>query len=208
QLRTPGEAIDFYSNDYLGLARSSALSAEIEQQYREGNYLNGSTGSRLLGGNYPLIEDTEHKLAARFKSEGCILFNSGYSAILAVLSAVPGRGDTILFDNLAHASLKDGARLSLAKHHSFRHNDPEDLERKLAAATGNKFVVLESVYSMDGDLCALEDLIAASRRHNAIIVLDEAHSTGVIGEGGSGFAIARGLEKEVDIRVYTFGKAM
>jgi 8-amino-7-oxononanoate synthase len=119
---------------------------------------NGSTGSRLLSGNSELIESTEKKLAGIFNSEAALLFDSGYSANLAVLSTLPQRGDTIIMDELAHASLKDGARLSLATKWNFRHNDMVDLEKKLSIATGEKWVVVESIYSMDGDVCPLDQI--------------------------------------------------
>jgi 8-amino-7-oxononanoate synthase len=207
-LRLQTAPIDFFSNDYLGLSRSRELSTMIADRYQKGNYPNGSTGSRLLGGNFALVEETEKSLASRFKSEATLLFNSGYTANVAVLSSIPGRGDTILYDHLAHASLKDGARLSLAKHYSFQHNDTEDLAKKLRGASGRKFVVLESIYSMDGDACPLREMISTAMQHDAVIILDEAHSTGVMGKRGSGLAIESGLEENIAIRIYTFGKAM
>src|SRR5690606_19516128 len=128
-LPKPNNLIDFTSNDYLGLARNGALHQNISDTI-EALALNGSTGSRLLSGNSELAERTEQFLSTIFQSHSTLLFNSGYSANLAVLSSLPQKDDTIIYDELAHASIKDGARLSLAKKFSFRHNDMDDLERK------------------------------------------------------------------------------
>ncbi len=201
--------IDFTSNDYLGLARSPELFKAIEQKINTVKYkLNGATGSRLLSGNSDYAEYVENKLAGIFKSEASLVFNSGYAANLGVLSALPQRGDTILYDELAHACMKDGARLSLAKRFNFRHNDLNDLESKLKLATGKIFIAVESIYSMDGDQCPLKELVALSEKYGAYIVLDEAHSTGVLGDKGAGLAVSLGLENKIDIRIYTFGKGM
>ena len=200
--------VDFFSNDYLGLARSGDLAEQIEKVHRTIGLKNGSTGSRLLSGNSSFAEEAECQLADVFQSESCLILNSGYAANLAVLSSIPQKGDTILYDQLAHASLKDGARLSLATRHSFRHNDMEDLEQKVKSAAGKVFIVVESIYSMDGDLCPLEDIVAIAQKHNAFIILDEAHSTGVLGPRGAGFSVAVGLHDKVHVRIYTFGKAM
>ncbi|ELR73524.1 8-amino-7-oxononanoate synthase [Fulvivirga imtechensis AK7] len=199
--------IDFTSNDYLGFARSKALKNLIDDKVKELN-TNGATGSRLLSGNSAYTEKVEHYLAQIFKSQNSLIFNSGYSANLAVLSSLPQRGDTILYDELSHASIKDGARLSLANRYSFRHNDLDDLESKLKTATGNAFIAVESIYSMDGDACPLEDLVTLSEKYQAQVILDEAHSTGVIGPQGSGLSCELHLQDKISIRVYTFGKAM
>lgn len=201
--------IDFSSNDYLGLARSKILFDTIQREVEAiKNIRNGATGSRLLSGNSELAENLERKLAAIFRAPKTLLFNSGYTANLAVLSAVPQRGDTIIYDELAHASIKDGARLSLASRFNFCHNDLHDLEEKIKHAKGTIFVVVESIYSMDGDECPLAELIELKKKYSFAIILDEAHSTGSYGENGSGMAAQKKLEQQIDIRVYTFGKAM
>src|SRR5690348_16366783 len=152
--------IDFTSNDDLGLARSRELFNMIvcEGEGLAGN-LNGATGSRLLSGNSALAEKVEHQLATVFQGESALLFNSGYAANLGVLSALPTRNDTIVYDEHAHSSIKDGARLGLPRRLSFRHNDLGDLESKLQRAAGHVFVVVESIYSMDGDRCPLIELV-------------------------------------------------
>ncbi|MFZ6013783.1 MAG: aminotransferase class I/II-fold pyridoxal phosphate-dependent enzyme, partial [Bacteroidota bacterium] len=209
ELKTISSLVDFSSNDYLGLARSAPLFDFIHQRLESiDEKKNGATGSRLLSGNSVYAEKVESKLKDIFKSESALIFNSGYSANLAVLSAIPQKDDTILYDELAHACIKDGARLSLASRHPFRHNDLNDLERKLKKATGKIFVAIESIYSMDGDESPLTDIVKLAESYQASIILDEAHSTGVMGEGGSGLAVSLGCQHKIGIRIYTFGKAM
>jgi 8-amino-7-oxononanoate synthase len=201
--------IDFTSNDYLGLARSRELFEIITTKSRAlHDKLNGATGSRLLSGNSALAEEVEHQLAAVFQGDTALLFNSGYAANLGVLSALPRRNDTIIYDELAHASIKDGARLSLARRLSFRHNDLQDLENKLLRASGHCFIVVESIYSMDGDRCPLVELIEIAERNGATVILDEAHSTGIDGTSGGGMALSLGVADRIGVRIYTFGKAI
>ena len=207
-LSTSSNLIDFVSNDYLSLARSSELKTKIATKIESFPVQNGSTGSRLLSGNSDYIVQVETKLAHIFLAESAIIFNSGYSANLAILSSIPQKGDTIIYDELSHASLKDGARLSHAKRFSFRHNDLNDLESKIRNAEGNVFVVVESIYSMDGDVCPLQELVHLKNKLGFYLIVDEAHSTGICGQGGSGMIASMELQNYIDIRVYTFGKAM
>jgi 8-amino-7-oxononanoate synthase len=200
--------IDFASNDYLGLARSRELQGLIEAEVARHSFNNGATGSRLLTGNLEYTQTVEEYLAGFFQSESALIFNSGYTANLAVLSSLPGKDDTIIYDELAHACIKDGARLSLAKRFSFRHNDLQDLESKLRKATGQIYIAIESIYSMDGDEAPLKAITALATSYGAVMVLDEAHSTGVAGKEGRGLAVDSGLKDSIGIRVYTFGKAM
>jgi 8-amino-7-oxononanoate synthase len=199
---------DFTSNDYLGLARNQVLQNIILDRVK-GNKINiGATGSRLLSGNSIYHHELEEQLKGIFKGEACLLFNSGYSANTGVMSAIPSRHDTILYDELCHASLKDGIRLSLATKHPFKHNDLNDLEQKVKKSQGKIFIVVESIYSMDGDLCPLAELVQLAARHESFIILDEAHSTGVLGQNGSGLAVSLNLHDKIPIRIYTFGKAI
>jgi 8-amino-7-oxononanoate synthase len=207
ELKTTAGLIDFCSNDYLGLARSQELFERIHVSMANIKR-NGATGSRLISGNSSYIETVEEKLARIFKSQSALLVNSGYTGNLAILSSIPQKGDTILHDELVHASIKDGARLSLAKRFSFKHNDLNDLESKIKRGSGKIFIVVESIYSMDGDQCPLAELTQLAIQHGAFIILDEAHSTGVYGVNGSGLATDLGIEDMIDIRLYTFGKAM
>lgn len=201
--------IDFVSNDYLGLARS----AEIHQGVlNELNTLpapfNGATGSRLLAGNSELAEETEYFLSRIFESDTTLLFNSGYAANMAVLSCIPQEGDTILYDELVHACMHDGMRLSKASRVKFNHNDLNDLETKLNTSSGKRFIAVESLYSMDGNFCPLQELVTLTERLDATIILDEAHSTGSFGKNGSGLALEKGVAEKISIRIYTFGKAV
>jgi 8-amino-7-oxononanoate synthase len=137
-----------------------------------------------------------------------LLFNSGYAANMGFFSAVPRRGDTILYDEASHASVKDGIRSSFATAWSFRHNDLADLERRLARATGVVFVAVEALYSMDGDMAPLPELAAFCRERDLYLVVDEAHSNGIYGPNGEGLVVALGLEADVFARILTFGKAL
>jgi 8-amino-7-oxononanoate synthase len=173
----------------------------------------GSAGSRLLAGNYPLIEETEAFIAAFHEAETGLIFNSGYDANLGLLSSIPQRGDTILYDQLCHASIRDGIRLSFAHSFSFAHNDVAILEQRLRGARGeeargNVFVVTESVFSMDGDQAPLAEIAALCRRYKAQLIVDEAHATGWVGAKGEGLVQALGLQNECLARVHTFGKAV
>ncbi|MTI31014.1 aminotransferase class I/II-fold pyridoxal phosphate-dependent enzyme [Xanthovirga aplysinae] len=209
QLRTVDHSVDFSSNDYLGLARSTELNKIIQ-----GNYeliqpkRNGSGGSRLLSGNTSFSEELEEYLAHLFQSEASLLFNSGYAANTALLSTIPQKGDTILYDELSHASAKDGIRLSFANRYAFRHNNLNDLEHKLKKAIGRIYIFVESVYSMDGDIAPLEQIIQLSQKYNSALIVDEAHSTGIYGKNGNGLCCEKELEQQVFARIHTFGKAM
>jgi len=203
------EGVDFYSNDYLGLARSTELQERIRQVEEDfAHPAHGATGSRLLSGQSPLAAQVEAELAHWLQADAGLFFNSGYSANLAVLSTLPQKGDTIIYDQYAHACLKDGARLSMAQRFSFRHNDLPDLRKKLAKATGTVYVIVESVYSMDGDQAPLPELADLCDEVGAVLVVDEAHSTGLWGTTGSGLCVALGLADRVPVRIHTFGKAM
>lgn len=194
-------AIDFCSNDYLGIATYHRLGES------ELKWATGSTGSRLLAGNYPLIIETEKDIAGFHAAEAALIFNSGYDANVGLLSCVPQKGDTILYDYLSHASIRDGIRLSFARSFSFAHNDLNDLESKLKQATGTIFIVTESVFSMDGDTCPLEALITLAQKYQAHLIIDEAHATGVIGERGEGLVQHLGYASQIFARIHTFGKA-
>jgi 8-amino-7-oxononanoate synthase len=201
--------IDFFSNDYLGLARNAKLSEKIKENYEKYAFLgNGSTGSRLLSGNNVYVEEIETKLANIFAGEAALLFNSGYAANSALLATVTQKGDTIIYDSLIHASLHEGCRLSFANAWAFKHNDLAELEKKLQLAKGHKFVVIESIYSMDGDVALLPEILAICKQYDAYLLVDEAHSTGIYGKNGNGLCCAWGIEKEVFARIYTFGKAV
>lgn len=198
--------IDFSSNDYLGLARNREVHNLLKQILEDSKIeLYGATGSRLITGNHPLYEHTESLLASIHQAEGCLIYPAGYMANLGLLSAVAQRGDTVLYDALCHASIRDGIRLSLAHAHAFEHNNLNDLEEKIKRSRGKIFVVTESVFSMDGDEADLEALADLCEMYQAYLIVDEAHSVGVHGWGK---AQQLNLLRKVFARVITFGKAM
>jgi 8-amino-7-oxononanoate synthase len=195
---------DFCSNDYLGIVKNKLIENSIQT-----NLAHGSTGSRLLSGNYKLIEETEN-LIADFHGAGTgLIFNSGYDANTGVLSCVPQKGDAIIYDQLSHASIRDGIRLSFATSFSFLHNDIIDLEKKLFSVVHhqNIFVVTESVFSMDGDTAPLAEISILCEKYNAGLIVDEAHATGIIGEEGEGLVQQLHLQERCFARIHTFGKA-
>jgi 8-amino-7-oxononanoate synthase len=152
--------------------------------------------------------DLEVRLAEFFHAPAALLCNSGYTANLALISALAQRGDTVLYDKAIHACVKDGARLSNARCLSFRHNDLTDLDRKLSRSTGDRIVVVESLYSMEGDYAPIHEIIEVCRKYQAAIIIDEAHTTGWAGPNGGGWAVEHQLEGHFLARVHTFGKAM
>jgi len=201
------DLVDFYSNDYLSMAQNPAVKVAIQGALDEEGVL-GATGSRLISGNRKEMEVFEHFLATFHHSEKALLFNSGYAANQGLLSCMAERHDTILYDQLIHASLREGLKLSLAAHFSFRHNDLKHLEQKLQISKGQVFVVVESVYSMDGDEAPLIAMLELCEKYGAALIVDEAHATGVLGHEGRGLVAELGLEERVWARIYTFGKAL
>lgn len=195
--------VDFCSNDYLGIAQDEQFRKDFSQKDL-GKI--GSGGSRLLAGNYQQIEELESYIAQLYRTEAALFFNSGYNANLSIFSAIPQKGDTIIYDELSHACIKDGARLSLARRLSFKHNDLDDLERKLTKATGEVYVAAESIYSMDGDYGALEKISKRCENRGAFLVVDEAHSTGIMGDKGEGYCVTNHIKAWC--RIHTFGKAI
>lgn len=205
-LKPENNLVDFCSNDYLGFARSPILKQWIHDEITtNGNVLNGSTGSRLLSGNLSYTETLEQQIADYHKAEAGLIYNSGYDANVGLFSSLPQRGDTIILDELSHASIIDGARLSYANRYTFRHNDLESLEEKLKHAKGNCYVVVESIYSMDGDKPPIKEILAVTKKYKAELIVDEAHAIGLYNNGLIGNI---GLENEVFVRVVTFGKAL
>ncbi|NQX56599.1 pyridoxal phosphate-dependent aminotransferase family protein [Pedobacter panaciterrae] len=201
--------VDFCSNDYLGFARSPQLKNAInETLLHMPHYGNGAAGSRLLSGNHAFTEETEAFIADFHNAENGLVFNSGYDANVGLISSLAQRGDTIISDELIHASLIDGARLTHANRYSFKHNNLNDLEAKLKVAKGNVYVVVESVYSMDGDVAPLTEINSLCERYEANLIVDEAHALGIFGNYGRGLVQQAGLENKVFARIVTFGKAL
>lgn len=213
KLNSSSNLIDFSSNDYLGFAKSTTIFDSTHKFLIENTYkVNGATGSRLLSGNHQLYDEVEKQLSTIHQSESALIFNSGYDANVGFFSAVPQRGDIILYDELIHASIRDGIQLSNAKAYKFKHNDLKDLElllkryaESVLESDNEIYVVTESVFSMDGDS---PDLVAMSqiiKRHNGFFVVDEAHALGVF---NLGLVQKFELEQTVFARIITFGKAL
>ncbi len=205
-LPTSAGEVDFCSNDYLGLARESvsALAAESGAMLRP----SGSSGSRLVSGNSSYLEEVESAIARFHGVSSALLFTSGYLANISLVSSLTERHDTIIYDQLIHASLRDGIQLSRSRSFGFRHNDLEDLRAKLQLATGAIAVVVEALYSMDGDRAPLREIVALAEEFGAEVVVDEAHSVGIDGHEGRGLVCALGLQSRVLARTVTFGKAL
>ena len=212
KLALPNHLIDFASNDYLGFSKSEAIFNGTHSFLFDNNIIqNGATGSRLLSGNHIVYQEAENYISKFHDSENALLFNSGYDTNVGFFNAVPQRNDVILYDELSHASIRDGIQLSNAKSYKFQHNDFEDLERLISKyKLGNSeiFVVTESVFSMDGDAPNLEELVQLCNKNNCFLVVDEAHALGVFGDHGEGLVQMQGLQDEVFARIMTFGKGL
>jgi 8-amino-7-oxononanoate synthase len=200
--------IDFASNDYLGFAKSGEIEKRAAELVLNDERIHGSTGSRLLTGNSSFIETLEQQISAFHKADAALIFNSGYDANLGLLSSVPQRGDTVLYDEYIHASARDGIRLSHASSYSFKHNDITSIKNKLKQSNGKIFIVVESVYSMDGDFAPLKELVQIADSNGCYLIVDEAHATGIFGSNGEGRVVEEGLENKVFARIHTFSKAL
>lgn len=212
QLGSPNNLIDFSSNDYLGFACSETLFDKTHAfLVTEGVTINGATGSRLLSGNHNLYPIVENLLCDFHKSSSALVFNSGYDANLGFFSAVPQRGDVILYDEYSHASIRDGISMSLAKNYKFKHNNLEHLKKLLERFQDDNqdiYIVTESVFSMDGDAPDLKTLVDVCNTYQAYLVIDEAHALGVFGTNGSGLVQELELEDAIFARIMTFGKGL
>jgi 8-amino-7-oxononanoate synthase len=197
------------SNNYLGLSfDSGCIEAACEAARKEGT---GTTGSRMANGTFSGHVALEQELADFFGRRGAIVFSTGYIANLAMLSTLVGPGEIILLDADCHASIYDGCRLGGAEIHRFRHNDPQDLEKRLgrlAKRNTNILVVVEGLYSMLGDRAPLADIVAVKNKYGAYLLVDEAHSLGVLGAKGRGLAEEAGVEAGIDFIVGTFSKSL
>ncbi len=202
------DALLLCSNNYLGLASHPALKeAAIKAVERYGT---GSGASRLVSGNMELHEALEARIAAFKEAAAALVFNSGYAANTGVIAALAGRGDVIFSDRLNHASIVDGALLSRARLVRYPHNDITALRRLLAETEGNglRLIVTDGVFSMDGDLARLGELVSLKREFGALLMIDDAHGTGVLGATGRGSAELLQVVAEIDIQMGTFGKAL
>jgi 8-amino-7-oxononanoate synthase len=209
----PASGIDFSSNDYLALSDAAPMREALAAALERGVPV-GAGGSRLLRGNHPEHEALEAQSAAYFGTGSSLYFGGGFMANFALLSLLPQRDDLVVHDELIHASCHEGMRAGAAQHLAARHNDVNAFEDRLrawraAGGKGRAWMVVESLYSMDGDRAPLADLAELARRHDATLLIDEAHATGVYGPGGRGLAAAAGLEGgDSVISVHTCGKAL
>ena len=206
--------LNLTSNDYLGLAGDKQVHRKFYAAMTEDNILDnfglGAASSRLLTGDSANTHKLEETLQTAYKKEACLLFNSGYHANIGILPALLGKNDLILSDKLNHASIVDGMRLCQAQHKRFRHGDYKqlaDLLEKHRANFQQVVIVTESVFSMDGDVADLAELVALKKRFNCLLYLDEAHAVGLYGVSGLGMAEEMGVLADIDLLVGTFGKA-
>lgn len=195
------------SNNYLGFTHNSDVIAGAQKAIE--TYGTGSGGARLTSGTNPLITELEEDLAFFKGTTKALVFNTGYMANVGTISGLMGPGDHILSDELNHASIIDGCRLSGADVHVYRHSDMKHLDELLAdlPATGKRLIVTDGVFSMDGDICHLPAIVNLAKEHGALVMVDDAHATGVIGEG-KGTAHHYGLSDDVDIQLGTLSKAL
>ncbi|KAF2856473.1 8-amino-7-oxononanoate synthase-like protein [Plenodomus tracheiphilus IPT5] len=209
--------VDFSSNDFLSLSTSPQLRALYLEELQKTNLPLGSGGSRLLDGNSVYAEELERDVSRFHGAEAGLLFNSGFDANAGFFACVPQHGDVIVYDELVHASVHDGMRLSRAREtNAFAHNSVSDLRRVLRdikeKQRSNVFVAVESIYSMDGDVSPLKAIVDVVEevigRDRGYIIVDEAHSTGVLGPQGRGLVCDLGLEDRIFARLHTFGKAL
>jgi 8-amino-7-oxononanoate synthase len=213
RLRTlaPREGVDFASNDYLGLAGAPRLKRAVEAAIARGVPV-GAGGSRLLRGNHPEHEALEAEAAAFFGSEAALWFATGYGANSALVATLPQRGDLVVYDELIHASIHEGLRLARAEAIAVPHNDADAFEDAITAwrtrgGTGQPWIAVESLYSMDGDFAPLAALAEIAERHEGVLVSDEAHATGVFGPDGRGLAAELPRAPNL-VTLHTCGKAL
>ena len=202
--------IDFSSNDYIGFSKSESIFKLTHAYLLENEiFQNGATGSRLISGNHSLYQITETFIAEFHDAQSALIFNSGYDANVGFFSAVPQRNDVILYDELSHASIRDGIIMSNAKSYKFNHNDFEDLEHLIQKFPDTTiYIVTETVFSMDGDSPNLEELVGLSEKYSCYLVVDEAHTLGVFGDKGEGLMQYQKLHDKIFARIMTFGKGL
>lgn len=196
------------SNNYLGLTSHPEVKEASSQAVLK--YGTGCAGSRLLNGTLDIHVELEERLAAFMKAEAVLTFSTGYQVNVGVLSCLLGRHDTAVLDQYDHASIIDGVRLGFGRTLKFKHNDMNDLGAKLerCSSSGGKLIVVDGVFSMEGDLTKLPEVVALKKQHDARLLVDDAHGLGVFGENGRGTAEHFGLEHEVDLTMGTFSKSL
>ncbi len=198
----------FCSNNYLGLANDARVKEAARNAIEKYGW--GTGASRLISGTMRLHRELEERIAQFKGTKGSMVFATGYMANVGAISALVGAGDAVIIDRLNHASIIDGCRLSGAKMLVYRHGDTKSLESVLSGAHGYKrrLIVTDGVFSMDGDICPLPDIVTLAKRYDAMVMVDEAHATGVMGETGRGVVEYYGLEGQVDVEMGTLSKAL
>ncbi len=202
------ECVMLGSNNYLGLTiHPEVRKAAVEAIEKYGTSL---TGSRLLNGTHILHEQLENKLAEFLGKEDALVFTTGYQANLGLISALVGKYDTLIMDKMNHASIYDGSKLAKGNCITFEHNDMMDLEIKLNGLPENtgKLIIIDGLFSMEGDICPLPEIVRLAKKYNARVAVDDAHAVGILGECGKGTSHHYGLEKEIDLVVGTFSKTL
>ncbi len=199
--------LNFCANNYLGLANHPRIRAAAQSAIEQ--YGVGPGAVRTIAGTMSLHIELESRLAAFKRAEACITFQSGFTANLATIPALVGKGDVIFSDRLNHASIIDGCRLSRAQIVAYEHNDVDDLQRQIAATSeyGRRLIVTDGVFSMDGDIAPLDKICEVAERHGVMLMVDDAHGEGVLGNGGRGIVDHFGLHGRVDVEVGTLSKA-
>lgn len=210
KLSSPNALVDFSSNDYLGLSRALLLKSNTTKILESANFNNSATGSRLLTGNHSLYGELETFLNSFYGFESSLVFNSGYDANIGFFSSVPQRGDLIFYDELVHASIRDGIKMGNAKAYKFKHNSFDSLKNQIEQSQNQDFqediyVVTESVFSMDGDSPALMELADFCKQNKLYLIIDEAHAVGVFDKG---LVVENNLQEMVFAQIITFGKAL
>jgi 8-amino-7-oxononanoate synthase len=196
------------SNNYLGLtSHPKVKEAAIKAVEKYGS---GCAGSRFLNGNLIIHDELEEKLAAFFRKEAAVVFATGYQTNLGAISALVGRNDVVILDKFDHASIIDGCRLSFGQVKKFKHNDLQDLERVLSSTSDKQgmLIIVDGVFSMEGDITPLPDVLELAKKYGARVMVDDAHSVGVLGEGGRGTAEHFHIEDEVDMIMGTYSKSL
>ncbi len=202
------EYINFSSNDYLGLSENIRVKKSVIEAVDK--YGAGSASSRLLSGTFAVHEKLEKELSMLKKSDHALVFPSGYQTNLSVISALVSENDCIIIDRLNHASIIDGARFSRAKIMVFRHRDMNDLEKalKLSVKFPRRLIITDALFSMEGDIAPLNEITTLAEKYGALLMVDEAHSTGIFGKNGGGIGEYLGLEDKIDIKMGTLSKAI
>ncbi len=202
------ELLNFCSNNYLGLANDKRLLKAAQESMKTEGF--GAGASRLVCGNMAAHQELEEKMCQFKKSEGCLVFSSGYMANIGIISALFSKDDIIFSDRLNHASIVDGIKLSGAKFKRYPHSDMKALEKMLKEfkEIKRKVIITDSIFSMDGDIAPLDEIVRLAKKYKSLVMIDEAHALGVIGKNGRGLAEHFDVEKDIDIQMGTFSKAV